>query len=75
MTKQEIIERNIGLTFDFVHHLIDNNEELNKLPEKFDVEFIDKDFPKMEMKPTAEVERSIPKKFVQVKRTFSVRYD
>lgn len=75
MTKQEIIERNIGLTFDFVHHLIDNKEELNKLPEKFDIEFIDKDFPKMVVKPKAGAETSIPKKIVQVKRTFSVRYD
>jgi hypothetical protein len=36
------------LTFDFVHHLIDNKDELNELPDIFDIEIVDKDFPKIE---------------------------
>ena len=44
MTHKETVERNIGLTFDFVNHLIDNNTELEKLPDKFNLKFIEKDF-------------------------------
>ena len=75
MTKKEIIERNISLTFDFVHHLIENNAEIDKLPENFDVEFVDKDFPQIEMKSNMESDKTgvaIPKQIVPVKRTFSV---
>jgi hypothetical protein len=35
MTNKKIIEKNIGLTFDFVNHLIDNKSDLEKLPDKF----------------------------------------
>ncbi len=75
MTRKEIIERNISLTFDFVHHLIDNKLEINKLPSDFDIEFIDKDFPKIEMKiegVDALSEPEVPKKYITVKRTFSL---
>ena len=41
MTPKETVDRNIGLTFDFVNYLIDNNEELNKLPDNFQLEFIE----------------------------------
>lgn len=71
MTRKEIIERNIGLTFDFVHYLIDNKDELNELPESFDVEFIDKDFPSIETKTeTTNPKTKVSKKYVRVKRTF-----
>jgi len=44
MTNKEQINRNIGLTFDFVRHLISSPEDANKLPEEFELEFIEKDF-------------------------------
>ena len=47
MTNKETIKRNIGLTFDFVNHLIDDQSELEKLPDNFTVEFIEKDFPNL----------------------------
>lgn len=75
MTRKEIIECNISLTFDFVHHLIDNKDELNELPDNFDIEFVDKDFPKIETKVDmihTLSEPEIPKKYVRVKRTFSL---
>ena len=37
MTHKETIERNIGLTFDFVNYLIDNKGEIDKLPDNFKV--------------------------------------
>jgi len=46
MTYKEIVERNIGLTFDFVNYLIDNKSEVEKLPDSFNLKFIEKDFPK-----------------------------
>ena len=65
------IERNIGLTFDFVNHLIDNKSDLEKLPENFTIEFIEKDFPKLQRKQS--VNHTMPnmrKKIVQVKNSF-----
>jgi len=71
MTNKETIERNIGLTFDFVNQLIDNKSDLEKLPDNFTVEFIEKDFPKLQRhqvlhRTTAEANR----KYVQVKNSF-----
>ena len=71
MTNKENIERNIGLTFDFVNHLIDNKSELERLPDNFTIEFIEKDFPKLQRSQS--VNRATPnvsKKFVQVKNSF-----
>ena len=42
MTNEEIIEQNIGLTFHFVNHLIDNNSEIEQLPDDFALEFIER---------------------------------
>jgi len=68
MTNKETIERNIGLTFDFVNHLIDNKSDLEKLPDDFVVEFVEKDFPKLQREQS--VNPNIRKKFVQVKNSF-----
>ncbi len=46
MTNKETVRRNLGLTFDFVHQLIDQPALVNKLPDKFLLEFEEKDFPK-----------------------------
>jgi len=71
MTNKETIKRNIGLTFDFVNHLIDNKSDLEKLPDNFIVEFVEKDFPKLQRKQL--VNREIPnirKKTIKVKNSF-----
>ncbi len=44
MTSKEKINRNIGLTFDFVKFLIDNPKKAENLPNNFELEFIEKDF-------------------------------
>jgi hypothetical protein len=72
MTQKETINRNIGLTFDFVNYLLDNPSELDKLPDKFTLEFRKKDFPKLEH-PQATFSVAPPesvRKYVQVKNTF-----
>ena len=73
MTNKETIERNIGLTFDFVNHLIDNKSELERLPDNFTVEFVEKDFRKLQRSQSSN--RAMPnvsKKYVKVKNSFAM---
>lgn len=73
MTHKEKINRNIGLTFDYVNYLIDNKEEVEKLPENFKLEFIEKDFTKMESKEEESLTTPVlNKKYVVVKNSFDV---
>jgi hypothetical protein len=69
MTNKETIERNIGLSFDFVNHLIDNPDLINNLPEDFNLEFIEKDFPNVE-KLKKEKKNNSKRKFVRVRNSF-----
>ena len=45
MTKREEINRNIGLTFDFLRQVVDEPKIINKIPAGSILEFIEKDFP------------------------------
>lgn len=45
MTRKEFIERNIGMTFDFVRHIIDHPESIKSIPNGAALDFIDKDMP------------------------------
>jgi hypothetical protein len=45
MTKKEHVERNIGMTFDFVRHLIDHPEIVDIITDRAELAFIDKDMP------------------------------
>ena len=72
MTNKETIERNIGLTFDFVNYLIDNPSIADNLPNNFRLEFIEKDFTNMEKKGSSQVDSKIKRKFVRVRNTFEL---
>lgn len=72
MTNKETIERNIGLTFDFVSHLIDNPSVAENLPEDFKLEFIEKDFPTIEKKEQSTNDSNVKRKYVRVRNTFEV---
>jgi len=52
MTKKEYADRNIGVTFDFVRHIIDHPEIIDTIPEGAELDFIDKDI-KLEIKGPA----------------------
>jgi hypothetical protein len=70
MTNKEVVNRNLGLIFDFTKYLIDNQEIINKLPEKFEIDFSDKDFIKYE-KNNKSI-RPNKEKLFRVKRTFEM---
>ncbi|MEI6754811.1 MAG: hypothetical protein WCK78_16795 [Paludibacter sp.] len=72
MTHKETIERNIGLTFDFVNYLIENKEEIEKLPDNFKLEFIEKDFVKIEHKQLQTSTPTLQNKYVRVRNSFDV---
>ena len=72
MTKKELVNRNIGLTFDFVHYLIDNPEEIDKLPDNCALEFIEKDFPQIEKIKEKQSESILLKKYIKVKNSFEL---
>ena len=44
MTNKETIQKNIELTFDFVRQIIDNPQLAEQLPDKCEIDFIEKDF-------------------------------
>lgn len=66
MTNKEKINRNIGLTFDFVKFLIDNPKKTENLPDDFELEFIEKDF-KIDSKLKGK-----RKKLVKVRNSFEM---
>ena len=72
MTNKETIERNIGLTFDFVHYLMENPEVVDSLPDYFELEFIEKDFSVPEKRDHLKPGQEVEKKYVRVKNTFEL---
>lgn len=45
MRKDEIVKKNISLVFDFLKYLTDHPELIEKLSNRCELEFLDKDFP------------------------------
>lgn len=45
MTKKEMIEKNISMTFDFIRFLAEHPEAIKEIPDNAELQFIDKDFP------------------------------
>jgi len=45
MTKKEYVERNIGMTFDFLRYLLDHPETVESIPNGAELDFIDKEMP------------------------------
>ncbi len=73
MTNKETIERNIGLTFDFVEYLVDSPSTTDNLPDKFNLEFVEKDFPKIEKNEEIESDSQLKKKYVKVRNSFELQ--
>ena len=66
MRKDEIMKKNISLAFDFLRYLTDYPELIKKLPDGCELEFLDRDFPLIEAKTSAE------KAFLKVEHTFNL---
>lgn len=64
MTKNEKINRNIGLSFDFLREIIKNPNLINTIKDGTNIEFIEKDFVKNEKKKIRQT------KFYRVKSVF-----
>ncbi len=66
MTNTETIRKNIELTFDFVRQIIDNPQIAKQLPDKCEIDFIERDFSSLIDK---ELKR---KQLVKVNHTFEI---
>jgi len=69
MRKDEIVKKNISLVFDFLRYLTDHSELIEKLPDRCELEFLDKDFPLIEEVSSA---ASVDTAFLKVERTFNI---
>jgi len=45
MTREDIVQKNIALTFDFIRYLVDHPDMLEQIPDGAHVEFLDMDLP------------------------------
>ena len=67
MTNKETVNRNVGLTFDFIRQIVRNPELINKIENNSTIEFLQKDYPERE-----NTKRIIADKFIKVKRNFEM---
>ena len=67
MTKKEVVEKNIGMTFDFLRYLVDHPEMVENIPNGSVIEFVDKDITVTEAPLRAKKEKAVS---FQVEHTF-----
>jgi len=48
MRKDEIVKKNIGLSFDFIRAAVADPHLLEKIPDGAEIEFLDTDLPRIE---------------------------
>lgn len=67
MTNKETVNRNVGLSFDFIRQIVKNPEMIDKIENNSTIEFLQKDYPERE-----KMKRIIADKFIKVKRNFEM---
>ena len=67
MTNKEIVNRDIGLTFDLIRKIIDNPDLVDKIPDNAVIEFVEKDF---EVKKKSYAKNS---KLIKVKNEIEIK--
>jgi hypothetical protein len=67
VTNKETINRNIGLSFDFIRQIIHNPEMTKDIDNNSTIEFLQNDYPERQ-----NTKRIIPDKFIKVKRNFEL---
>jgi hypothetical protein len=56
MRKDEIVKKNIGLTFDFIRAAVADPHLLDKIPDGAEIEFLETDVPRIETEERANME-------------------
>jgi len=67
MTNKETVNRNVGLSFDFIRQIVRNPEIIDEIKNNSTIEFLQKDYPERE-----KMKRIIADKFIKVKRNFEI---
>lgn len=67
MTNKETVNRNVGLSFDFIRQIVRNVEMIDKIENNSTIEFLPKDYPERE-----KTKQVIAHKFIKVKRNFEL---
>ena len=68
MTNKEQIQKDLAVAFDFVEHIIDNPDVLDKIPDGAEITFLDDENVKAEKSINGDAVR----KYVKVKRHFEI---
>ncbi|MFA5782596.1 MAG: hypothetical protein WC868_10045 [Bacteroidales bacterium] len=67
MTNKETVERNIGLTFDFLRQMLKEPSIFDKIPDGSVIEFVEKDFAKRVTKVSVK-----PNRYLKVNSQFEL---
>jgi hypothetical protein len=67
MTNKEYIDRNIGLTFDFLRQIIKDPSVLDNIQDGAIIDFVEKDFTKTEYPNSVK-----PNKYIRVNNQFEL---
>ncbi|MCK9271496.1 MAG: hypothetical protein RBR47_05805 [Bacteroidales bacterium] len=67
MTNKETVNRNVGLSFDFIRQIVKNPTMIDGIENNSTIEFLQKDNPERE-----KTKRIIADKFIKVKRDFEM---
>lgn len=72
MRKDEIVRKNVSLVFDFLRYLTQHPELIEKIPDRCEIEFLDKDFPSTLTEREDRGEGSEKLFFLKVHHTFGI---
>lgn len=67
MTNKETVERNIGLTFDFLRQVVKDPSIMDEIPDGSVIDFVEKDYAKKETKVSVK-----PSHYLRVKTQFEL---
>ena len=70
MRKDEVVKKNIGLTFDFIRAAVADPRLLDKIPDGAEIEFLETDLPRIETEERTDMEK--PPVFFKVERNFQM---
>jgi hypothetical protein len=70
MRKDEVVKKNIGLTFDFIRAAVADLHLLDKIPDGAEIDFLEMDLPRVETEERANMERA--KVLFKVERNFQM---